>query len=87
MQDINLVETADVLHCVLQGAPGQLYFMVVFPIMTMLELAQHQVTGDHQTSERTAETHSSAASEILAYLRGCNGIWENQMAHSLVVAD
>lgn len=81
-----MVEAADVLHNVLQAAPGPLYFMLGLPIMAMLQFAQHQVIGDHETSEPTAETHSSAASEILAHLRGCNGMWEIPVAHKVARA-
>jgi len=78
-EETNLVEAEDALHCVLQEIPGQLYFMMGFPIMTMLELAQSQATGDHAK----AETYSAAASELLAYLKGCTGIWESPMAHKV----
>lgn len=79
MQETSLVEAEDVLHCVLQDTPGQLYFMMGFPIMTMLELSQHQATQDHAK----VEAYASAVSEILAYLKGCVGIWESPMAHKV----
>lgn len=71
-----LVEEKDAFHCVQKGAPGQLYFLLAFPAMALLEL--HHTTG--------SEGYREAALRVLDFLRGCAGVFESPMAHKVARA-
>ncbi|CAK0885104.1 unnamed protein product, partial [Prorocentrum cordatum] len=66
----------DAFHCVQKGAPGQLYFLLAFPAMALLEL--HHTTG--------SEGYREAALRVLDFLRGCAGVFESPMAHKVARA-
>lgn len=76
-----LILEEDPFH-VLQGTPGQLYFMMAFPVMVLIELSD--AVKDHQPDN--AEKYRSTAMELLEYLKACTGIFESTMAHKFGVA-
>ena len=64
--------------------PGQLYFMLAFPAMVLLEL---YARGRDDEGERgRAYRYCGTAARILAFLRGCDGINESLFAHKAAVA-
>lgn len=79
---LQLVQGNDVLHCVNQREPGQLYFMLGFPAMVLLELAG--VEGRGGSSAR--DGYHGGAAELLGYLKECEGVYESQMAHKVARA-
>lgn len=74
-----LIRQEGVFNCVAQGMPGQLYFMLAFPVMVLLELASLH-------DEPTADDCRAAANEMLAYLKGCAGVYSSPMAHKVCIA-
>merc|ERR1711920_68569 len=71
--DLVLLEAVDVFHCVLQHELGQLYFMLGFPIMVLLETSS--------AVEGTA--YRACALDLLRYLKECKGVFESPMAHKM----
>ena len=64
--------------------PGQLYFMLAFPAMVLLEL---YARGRDDEGERgRAYRYCGTAARILAFLRGCDGINDSLFAHKAAVA-
>jgi len=64
--------------------PGQLYFMLAFPAMVLLELYARG-RGDEGERPR-AYRYCGTAARILAFLRGCDGINDSLFAHKAAVA-
>jgi len=77
-----LIEEEDVFHCVSQDTPGQLYFMLAFPAMVLLELSA--ASSAERPGEATA--YKDCAMKLLDFLKGCNGVFESPMAHKVAVA-
>lgn len=71
-----LAREDSVFHCVSQAAPGQLYFLVAFPVMALVELSE--VTG-------VAE-YRTAAIAMLDFLKGCQGVFESPWSHKVARA-
>jgi hypothetical protein len=79
---LELVQEDDPLHCVMQGTPGQLYFMMAFPAMVLLELSKMLA---EEKSVRSSVYRSSAL-KLLEFLKGCVGVFESPMAHKVAIA-
>lgn len=71
-----LVREEDMFHCVTQALPGQLYFLLAFPAMALLELAG----ADGGSS---SEACRQGALRLLGFLRECKGVYESPMAHKV----
>lgn len=75
--DFALVQdVSDAFHRVSQREPGQLYFMMGFPAMVLMEVAD--VVGTTK-----ADAWRAGALELLEFLRNCAGVFESPMAHKL----
>merc|ERR1712039_500907 len=74
--ELTLLDGDGVFYRVAQNEPNQLYFMLAFPVMVLLELA----------STRPANNYRSSALALLDYLRNCQGVLESPMAHKFARA-
>mmetsp|Transcript_87594 Transcript_87594/g.203740 ORF Transcript_87594/g.203740 Transcript_87594/m.203740 type:complete len:428 (-) Transcript_87594:86-1369(-) len=72
------VEETELSHCVLQGVSGQLYNMLGFPALVLLEL--------QRAGARHGATYRAAATELLAFLKGCRGLFTSPDAHVVAAA-
>jgi len=69
-------DSSDVLHCVCQHEPNQLYFMLGFPAMVLMEVADTVETAK-------AEACRAGALELFVFLNDCAGVFESPMAHKM----
>jgi len=74
----------DVFHCIDQKTPGQLYFLLAFPAMALLEFAETSSSGG--CAEAQAGSCRDAAGEMLQYLKTCSGVYESPWAHKVARA-
>jgi len=63
-------------HCILQREPGQLYFLMAFPAMVLMELAA-------RAEKAKAEAYHAGALKLLTYLKQCAGVFESPFSHKL----
>jgi len=76
-----LIHAEDPFHCVRQDSPGQLYFMMAFPVMMLLELSALVPAKPGQS-----KAFGENATKLLGFLKECNGVYESPMAHKVAVA-
>jgi hypothetical protein len=81
-EHLNLVQEQDPFHCILQGAPGQLSFMLACPAMVLLELSKAVADVAVGASER----YRATALQFLDFLKACDGVHEGTMAHKYAIA-
>merc|ERR1712232_1529787 len=77
-----LIDEPDALHCINAKEPGQLYFMMGFPAMVLLELA----TSSSDDLKVRADEYRETAQTIIDFLKTCEGIWTSPMAHKFGMA-
>merc|ERR1712048_355866 len=73
-EELALVPGDDALHCVFQRKPEQLYFMMAFPAMVLLETATF-------CEQPFADKYRTGALQVLDYLKNSVGVFESPMAH------
>jgi len=76
VEDVELVSGDDALHCILQHKPEQLYFMMAFPAMVLIEIAACY-------DQPVADKYIAGATKLLEYLKCCVGVFESPMAHKV----
>jgi len=74
------LEEDDSSHCIQQKAPEQLYFMMGFPAMVLIQLSALV------SSSGEAEAYKSSALQILDYLKNCEGLYTSLWAHEVGIA-
>jgi len=73
--EVALICKDEVFHCVCRDSPGQLYFMMAFPAMVLLELSA--------ACPGRAGEYRAAALAFLEYLKACDGVLASPMAHKV----
>lgn len=73
-----LCQEEDVLHCVQQKGSGQLFFMLGFPAVVLLEMAA--------AGEGPVDRYKAGGQELLGFLKGCAGVHTSAAAHQVAYA-
>lgn len=82
--DLRLLRNDEDPFCsVNQKAPGQLYFMVAFPAMALLELS---AGGAAAAAAETASASRTTAMALLEFLKGCEGVYCSSWSHKFALA-
>ncbi|CAK0848111.1 unnamed protein product, partial [Prorocentrum cordatum] len=72
------------LCCVTQDGKGQLYSMLGFPALVLLELSMG--AAGSAISPQRAAAFREGASELLGFLKGCSGLVGSSTSHSTALA-